>query len=124
MTGTPESGFSEISSLSDREKHYSDAAYLDDELVLIADSELFRFDGHLAKTFTPKVKLQLGSKRVQPSAIFAREDRLDLPLKFHPAAIRASAVFDKPNGVVGATGGNAKLSYCVALEPVAAMIPA
>ena len=24
----------------------------------------------------------------------------DLPLKFHPAAIRASAVFDKPNGVV------------------------
>ncbi|MGP4689689.1 hypothetical protein ACSV5K_25510, partial [Agrobacterium pusense] len=25
----------------------------------------------------------------------------DLPLKFHPAAIRASAVFDKPNGVVG-----------------------
>ncbi|NSZ01992.1 hypothetical protein G6M70_17005 [Agrobacterium tumefaciens] len=96
MTGTPESGFSEISSLSDREKHYSDAAYLDDELVLIADSELFRFDGHLAKTFTPKVKLQLGSKRVQPSAIFAREDRLDLPLKFHPAAIRASAVFEPP----------------------------
>ncbi|WP_332303285.1 hypothetical protein [Rhizobium sp. GR12] len=76
MTGTPESGFSEISSLPDREKHYSDAAYLDDELVLIADSELFRFDGHLAKTFTPKVKLQLGSKRVQPSAIFAREGRL------------------------------------------------
>nr|WP_121490450.1 transposase [Agrobacterium deltaense] len=35
--------------------------------------------------------------------------RADLPLKFHPAAIRASAVFDKPNGVVGATGGNAKL---------------
>ncbi|MGN7714065.1 hypothetical protein [Agrobacterium radiobacter] len=76
MIGTPESGFSEISSLPDREKHYSDAAYLDDELVLIADSELFRFDGHLAKTFTPKVKLQLGSKRVQPSAIFAREGRL------------------------------------------------
>ncbi|WP_412549829.1 hypothetical protein, partial [Sinorhizobium meliloti] len=33
----------------------------------------------------------------------------DLPLKFHPAAIRASAVFDTPNGAVGATGGNAKL---------------
>lgn len=49
---------------------------------------------------------------------------IDLPLKFHPAAIRASAVFDKPNGVVGATGGNAKLPHRVALEPVAAMIPA
>lgn len=48
----------------------------------------------------------------------------DLPLKFHPAAIRASAVFDTPNGAVGATGGNAKLPDCVALEPVAAMIPA
>ena len=32
---------------------------------------------------------------------------LDLPLKFHPAAIRASAVFDTPDGAVGATGGNA-----------------
>ncbi|WP_306840225.1 hypothetical protein, partial [Neorhizobium huautlense] len=30
----------------------------------------------------------------------------DLPLKFHPAAIRALAFFDKPNGVVGATSGN------------------
>lgn len=78
MIGTPESGFSEISSLPDREKHYSGAASLDGELVLIADSELFRFDGHSAKTFTPKVKLQLGSKRVQPSAVFAREDRLYL----------------------------------------------
>ncbi|MGP4689694.1 hypothetical protein ACSV5K_25540, partial [Agrobacterium pusense] len=29
------------------------------------------------------------------------ESQVDLPLKFHPAAIRASAVFDKPNGVVG-----------------------
>jgi hypothetical protein len=48
----------------------------------------------------------------------------DLPLKFHPAAIRASAVFDKPNGGVGATGGNTKLPHCVALEPVAAMTPA
>lgn len=76
MIGTPESGFSEISSLPDREKHYSDATYLDGELVLVADSELFRFDGHLAKTFTPRVKLQLGSKRVQLSAVFAREDRL------------------------------------------------
>jgi len=28
----------------------------------------------------------------------------DLPLKFHPAAVRASAVFDTPNGVMGATG--------------------
>lgn len=48
----------------------------------------------------------------------------DLPLKFHPAAIRASAVFDTPHGVMGATGGKAKLPNCVALEPVAAMIPA
>jgi len=31
----------------------------------------------------------------------------DLPLNFHPAAIRASAVFDTPDGAVGATGGNA-----------------
>jgi hypothetical protein len=48
----------------------------------------------------------------------------DLPPKFHPAAIRASAVFDKPDGAMEATRGHAKLSYCVALEPVAAMIPA
>jgi hypothetical protein len=48
----------------------------------------------------------------------------DLPLNFHPAAIRASAFFVTPNGAVGATGGNAKLPHCVALEPVAAMIPA
>ena len=48
----------------------------------------------------------------------------DLPLKLHPAAIRASAVLDKPNGAMGATGGNAKLAHFVALEPVAAMIPA
>lgn len=32
---------------------------------------------------------------------------IDLPLIFHPAAIRASAVFDTPNGAAGATGGNA-----------------
>lgn len=76
MIGTPESGFSEISSLPDREKHFSDAAYLDGDLVLTADSEMFCFDGHLAKTFTPKVKLPLGGKRVQPSAVFARDDRL------------------------------------------------
>ena len=31
----------------------------------------------------------------------------DLPLNFHPAAIRAPAVFDTPFGAVGATGGNA-----------------
>jgi hypothetical protein len=31
----------------------------------------------------------------------------DLPLNFHPAAIRASAVFITPLGAVGATGGNA-----------------
>ncbi|CUX02293.1 hypothetical protein AGR2A_pa40161 [Agrobacterium genomosp. 2 str. CFBP 5494] len=48
----------------------------------------------------------------------------DLPLKFHPAAIRASAVFDTPKGVVGATGGNVNLPHCVAFVPVAAMIPA
>ncbi|WP_234902633.1 hypothetical protein [Agrobacterium larrymoorei] len=41
MIGTPDSGFSEISSLPDREKHYSDATYLNGELVLIADSDCF-----------------------------------------------------------------------------------
>ncbi|KAA3514057.1 hypothetical protein RMS29_002210 [Agrobacterium rosae] len=76
MLGTPESGFVEVSSLPDREKNYSDAAHFNSELVLTADSELFRFDGHLAKTFTPKVKLKLASNRVQPSSIFARENRL------------------------------------------------
>lgn len=48
----------------------------------------------------------------------------DLPLNFHPVAIRASAVLDTPLGAVGATGGNAKLSSCAALEPVAARVPA
>ncbi len=48
----------------------------------------------------------------------------DLPRKFHPAAIRASAALNTPTGAVGATGGNAKLSSCAALEPVAAMLPA
>ncbi|MBX5014401.1 hypothetical protein HJB67_31655, partial [Rhizobium lentis] len=42
----------------------------------------------------------------------------DLPRKFHPAAIRASAALNTPTGAVGATGGNAKLSSCAALEPV------
>ncbi|WP_155734618.1 hypothetical protein, partial [Brucella intermedia] len=42
----------------------------------------------------------------------------DLPLNFHPTAIRASAVLTTPIGVLVATGGNAKLSYCAALEPV------
>ncbi|MGV1755266.1 hypothetical protein [Agrobacterium sp. CG674] len=78
MIGTPESGFVEISSLPDREKNYSDAVHFANELVLTADSELFRFDGHLAKTFTPNVKLKLGSNRVQPSSIFARENRLHI----------------------------------------------
>ena len=50
--------------------------------------------------------------------------RPDLPLNFHPTAIRASAVLTTPIGVLVATGGNAKLSYCAALEPVAAMDPA
>lgn len=53
-----------------------------------------------------------------------RGGRPYMPLKFHPAAIRASAVFDTSNGAMEATGGNAKLPHCVALEPVAAMIPA
>lgn len=48
----------------------------------------------------------------------------DLPLNFHPTAIRASAVLTTPIGVLVATGGNVKLSYCAALEPVAAMDPA
>ncbi|MDC9837850.1 hypothetical protein, partial [Rhizobium binxianense] len=34
----------------------------------------------------------------------------DLPRKFHPAVIRASAALNTPTGAVGATGGNAKLS--------------
>ncbi|MBY3317302.1 hypothetical protein HFO01_12075, partial [Rhizobium laguerreae] len=42
----------------------------------------------------------------------------DLPLNFHPAATRAPAVLNTPSGAVGATGGNAKLSSCAALEPV------
>ena len=45
-------------------------------------------------------------------------------IRLHPASIRVSAVLNTPNGAVGATGGNAKLSSCAALEPVAAMIPA
>lgn len=48
----------------------------------------------------------------------------DLPLKFHPAAIRAPAALNTPNGAMGVTGGNAKLSSYVALEPAAAMDPA
>jgi hypothetical protein len=76
MEGTPSRGFSEISSVPDREKNFFDGAFWHGDLVLIADSELFRFDGHLAKTFTPKVNIKLGSKRVQPSVIFARNDKL------------------------------------------------
>lgn len=76
MIGTPESGFSEISSLPDRNKHFSDGAYFENALVLVADSQLLRFDGHLTSAFTPRVKLKLGSVRVQPSAVFARVGRL------------------------------------------------
>nr|MDX8322328.1 hypothetical protein [Agrobacterium sp. rho-8.1] len=40
-----------------------------------------------------------GLHPVTPSG--RKDDPADLPLKFHPAAIRASAVFDTPNGAVG-----------------------
>jgi hypothetical protein len=76
LEGSPSRGFSEISSVPDREKNFFDGALWHSDLILIADSELFRFDGHLAKTFTPKVNIKLGSKRVQPSAISARNDKL------------------------------------------------
>ncbi len=59
-----------------------------------------------------------------PDTRLAPSNETDLPLNFHPTAIRASAALNTPNGAVGATGGNAKLSSCAALEPVAAMDPA
>ena len=76
MEGTPPRGLSEVSSIPDREKNFFGGAFWRRNLVLIADSEIFHFDGHLAKSFTPKVKIKLGSRRVQPSAIFARNEKL------------------------------------------------
>jgi len=79
-----------------------------------------RVDRALAK---PVSEFDLTSVAETPLTACHHAD-IDLPPKFHPGAIRASAVFNTPNGAVGATGGNAKLSSCVALEPVAAMDPA
>ncbi|MGN6779604.1 hypothetical protein [Rhizobium sp.] len=76
MEGVPPRGLSEISSVPDREKNFFGGAFWQGNLVLIADSEIFQFDGHLAKTFAPKVKIKLGSQRVQPSAVFSRNERL------------------------------------------------
>ena len=46
-------------------------------------------------------------QRYSPNADHNAIAGIDLSLNFHPAAIRASAVFDMPFGAVGATGGNA-----------------
>lgn len=76
LEGTPSRGFSEIGSLPDRGNSYTGGVPWRDELILIADSRIFRFDGHLAKPFAPKVSLKLGAKKVQPSSIVARNDKL------------------------------------------------
>ncbi len=57
---------------------------------------------------------------IPPSDKFMMHCSFDLPLNFHPTAIRASAVLTTPIGVLVATGGNAKLSNFAALEPVSA----
>lgn len=66
--------------------------------------------------FDKELEMQQAQKRALRSIVAAsslyrsrvtRGSSGDLPLNFHPAAIRASAVLDTPNGAVGATGGNA-----------------
>ncbi|TCM53173.1 hypothetical protein C8J36_107135 [Rhizobium sp. PP-F2F-G48] len=76
MEAMPSVDFSEIGSLPDREKHYSSGAFWRGDLILVAGSELLRFDGHLTTPFSPKVRVKLGSPRVQPSAVFGRDEKL------------------------------------------------
>lgn len=57
-------------------------------------SGILEVDGYSAYTSLVKLRARTGSNEtVQLAYCWA-----DLPLNFHPAAIRASAVFDTPNG--------------------------
>lgn len=76
MKGNPNTGFADISSIADREKNFKDAVRLRNDLVLATGTELFRFDGHLAKPFVPKVKMRSAPFVLQPSAIFVQNDKL------------------------------------------------
>lgn len=76
MEGINSNGLSEIGALPDREKHFSHGALWQDGLLLAAGSELFKFDDHLAQPFLPKVRIKLGAKRMQPSAMFVRDGNL------------------------------------------------
>jgi hypothetical protein len=68
--------YSEIGSLLDREKHFSGGTVWRGDIVSAAGAELFRFDGHLAKPCSLTVRFSLGLQSIQPSAIFARDEKL------------------------------------------------
>ncbi|OWV72443.1 hypothetical protein ATY76_06350 [Rhizobium sp. R339] len=76
MKGNPQAGFSDISSIADREKNFKDGARLRNDLILATGTELFRFDGHVAKPFAPKVKMRSAPFVLQPSAIFVHNEKL------------------------------------------------
>ena len=76
MKGNPQAGFTDISSITDREKNFKDGACWRNEMILATGTELFRFDGHFAKPFAPKVKMRSAPFVLQPSAIFVQNDKL------------------------------------------------
>lgn len=51
MKGNPQAGFTEISSIADREKNFKDGVRWHKDLILATGTELFRFDGHVATPF-------------------------------------------------------------------------
>ncbi|MGR9160064.1 hypothetical protein [Rhizobium leguminosarum] len=74
--GNPQAGFADISSIADREKNFKDGVWWRNELILATGTELFRFDGHYAKPFAPKVKMRSAPFALQPGAIFVQDGKL------------------------------------------------
>ncbi len=54
LRGTSNEEFKDISFVGDRQKNFRQGACLRNEVVLSTETELFRFDGHLANAFYPK----------------------------------------------------------------------
>ena len=78
MKGNPIDGFRDLSSIVDREINVSSATLYRNELVVGADRQLLRFDGHLFKPFAPKVKVSKAPFVIQPSATFSLNENLYL----------------------------------------------
>lgn len=76
MKGNPRDGFAEIGFTGDRDKNFFAGVFWQDDLILSADSRLYRFDGHSAIPFSPKVKVRSMPYVVQPSTLSVQDGKL------------------------------------------------